>query len=224
MLSHVQLKLHISGYSGVWQHFSCFQSSFSLFFFVSMSISFCLCLFLDLLYYLCPAPSATPRSRVSPVGPDDILRLLLLSYTRKGSGRYTPTCMHTYKYTPAGTLAFSHTQLLKRYLSEEDSVKSVSCWLREVVVNSSGYWNLEEEAPDNRTSWTRSVFVFIPLFDCWGRDLLSGHRLPTLDILSAGSLWSGGVCNGKLCWWISLVYNNIVLCATPWNKDWITEG
>lgn len=96
-------------------------------FFCSMSISVCLCFFLDLLYYLCPAPSATPRSRVSPVGPDDILRLLLLSYTRKGSGRYTPTCIHTCKHTPAPTLARSHTHIYSNthHHSEEDRVKSV---------------------------------------------------------------------------------------------------
>lgn len=71
-----------------------------------------ICLFLspslNLFYYLCSAPSAVHRSPVSPVEPDDMLRLLQLA-TRNSRNTYICTRKHAYIYISA---SLSHTHAL----------------------------------------------------------------------------------------------------------------
>lgn len=62
---------------------------------LSFSVSLSLSHYLNLLYYLCPAPSAAQRSQVSPVEPDDKLRLLLRAAKRNSLN------LHIYTHTRA---------------------------------------------------------------------------------------------------------------------------
>lgn len=86
---------------------SCWQSSLSSASLDCLSLSLFLPVFLDLLYYLCPAPLPAQSSQVSPVEPDDKLRLLLRPATRNSSN----ACKHTYTYTLAVRHTHTHTRM-----------------------------------------------------------------------------------------------------------------
>lgn len=60
----------------------------------------------NLLYYLCSAPSAALRSPVSPVEPDDKLRLLLQPTTRNSANAHTHS---VYVHMQTHTHLLSHT-------------------------------------------------------------------------------------------------------------------
>lgn len=138
--------------------------------FSSLSLS----LSLDLLYYLCPAPSATRSSQVSPVEPDDKLRLLIRVTTRNSSNAhkhihiYAHANIHTNRqpicpslFPPSHTHTCSQTHTLAVTHSEEGNVSRVPCWVREcVVVSNRGQSRSKEEAEcDLKTlSWSFSFF------------------------------------------------------------------
>lgn len=100
--------------------------------------------YLNLLYYLCPAPSAAQRSQVSPVEPDDKLRLLLRAAKRNS--------LNLHIYTQTRALVVTH--------SEEGLVNRVACWVREcVVVSNRGQSRSEEEARCDPKTFAQSFLL-----------------------------------------------------------------
>ena len=110
------------------------------------SIAFSLCLSLDLLYYLCPAPSVAQRSQVSPMEPDDKLRLLLQPYTRSVQAPIhlhiwrLHFCKHTQTDNSSPHLCFwlthIHLHTLAITLYEDGSVNRMSCCVRECILST----------------------------------------------------------------------------------------